>query len=67
MQEVDTINTVDGYSPQATDVKENGNLAHRPLSADIEPLWSPKLILKLFYPLPFIMAFGFVMKFIGSL
>ncbi|GIU31692.1 hypothetical protein TUM4637_23780 [Shewanella hafniensis] len=66
-QEVDTINTVDGYSAQATDVKENGNLAHRSLSADIEPLWPPKLILKLFYPLPFIMAFGFAMKFIGSL
>lgn len=67
VQEVGTINTVDGYSAQATDVKENGNLAHRPLSADIEPLWHPKLILKLFYPLPFIMVFGFAMKFIGSL
>ncbi|QFU24347.1 hypothetical protein FM038_020810 [Shewanella eurypsychrophilus] len=33
----------------------------------IPPLWSPKVVLRFFYPLPFLMAFGVAIKFIGDL
>lgn len=33
----------------------------------IPPLWSPKVALRIFYPLPFFMAFGVAIKFIGGL
>lgn len=33
----------------------------------IEPLWKPKLLIRFFYPLPFLIAFGVVMKFFGGL
>ncbi|WP_076410069.1 hypothetical protein [Shewanella sp. UCD-KL12] len=33
----------------------------------IPPLWSPKVALRFFYPLPFFMAFGVAIKFIGGL
>jgi hypothetical protein len=33
----------------------------------IEPLLQPKLVIRIFYPLPFLMVFGFIMKYVGSL
>jgi hypothetical protein len=36
-------------------------------SVYIKPLWQAKMAIRFFYPLPFIMVFGFTMKFIGGL
>ncbi|QSX40153.1 hypothetical protein [Shewanella cyperi] len=67
-QEFNSIDTANGPGAQAAANQiETDNTAHTLPATQIEPLWQPGVVIRFFYPLPFLMAFGFVMKFIGVL
>ena len=48
--------------------KDNDNTGKNKQAAPfVAPLWQPKVIIRIFYPLPFLMLFGFIMKYLGTL